>query len=114
MVVILDVLVNGDSIIPSFLPLASIVKIYPLSTLLTNFTCLPLLPDPVVHIRSPIYTSFKFDTSIPIGIGGRPNGSETAKELRNRVFQVTETNSHPSLKAHEYRSTIIEDWLRHL
>lgn len=56
----------------------------------------------------------KFDTSIPLGIGGRPNGSETAKELRNGVFQVTETNSHPSLKAHEYRSTIIEDWLRHL
>lgn len=56
----------------------------------------------------------KFDTSIPLGIGGRPNGSETAKELRNGVFQVTETNSHPSLKAHEYRSTIIEDWLRRL
>ena len=56
----------------------------------------------------------KFNNNIPIGIGGRPGTSAKAKALRDKVFQVSSTNSHPSVKAHEYRSTIIENFLRSL
>ena len=56
----------------------------------------------------------KFDNNIPMGIGGRPGASSKAQELRDKVFKVTDSNSHPSIKAHEYRSTIIENFLRSL
>lgn len=56
----------------------------------------------------------KFDNNIPIGIDGRPGTSSKAMQLRNKVFKVTSSNGHPSVKAHEYRSTIIENFLRSL
>ena len=56
----------------------------------------------------------KFDTNIPMGIGGRPEINSKAIELRNKAFKVSSTNSHPNVKAHEYRSTIIENFLRSL
>ena len=56
----------------------------------------------------------KFDTNIPMGIGGRPDGSPKAQQLRDNAFKVTSTNSHPNLEAHKYRSTFIEHWLRSL
>ena len=56
----------------------------------------------------------KFNNNISIGIGGRPGTSSKAKALRDKVFQVSSTNSHPNVKAHEYRSTIIENFLRSL
>ena len=56
----------------------------------------------------------KFDNNIPMGIFGRPGCSDKARELRDKVFKVSNDNSHPSVKAHEYRSTIIENFLRSL
>ena len=34
--------------------------------------------------------------------------------LRNDAFQLALYNGHPGLRAHEYRSTIIENWMRGL
>ena len=56
----------------------------------------------------------KFDTNIPMGIDGRPEINPKAVELRNKAFKVTDSNTHPSVRAHEYRSTIIENFLRSL
>jgi hypothetical protein len=53
------------------------------------------------------------DDSVPMGIGGRySETSPRARELRNAAFQVSEEDSHPNPKAHEYRSYIIENFLR--
>ena len=60
------------------------------------------------------YLDLKFDTSVPMGIGGRSNVSQKAIELRDKAFKVTDSNAHPNVKAHEYRSTIIEHWMRSL
>ena len=43
-----------------------------------------------------------------------PEASDVAKELRNKALRVSETNWHPNVKAHEYESYIIEDFLRSL
>lgn len=51
------------------------------------------------------------DSTVPLGIGGRLNGSLKAMELKNKAFKVTANNEHPNLKAHEYRSTFIENWM---
>ena len=45
---------------------------------------------------------------------GRTNVSPTAKQLRNNAFKLAPYNDHPGLKGHEYRSTIIENWMRGL
>lgn len=45
---------------------------------------------------------------------GRTNVSPTAKQLRNDAFKLALYNDHPGLRAHEYRSTIIENWMRGL
>ncbi|HBB10272.1 MAG TPA: hypothetical protein DCZ68_09930 [Faecalibacterium sp.] len=45
---------------------------------------------------------------------GRADASPTAKQLRNDAFQLALYNGHPGLRAHEYRSTIIENWMRGL
>jgi len=53
------------------------------------------------------------DDSVPMGIGGRySETSLRARELRNAAFQVSEEDSHPNPKAHEYRSYIVENFLR--
>ena len=53
--------------------------------------------------------------NVPMGIGGQYTAtSSKAKALRNAAFQVSSDNSHPNVKAHEYRSTIIENFLRSL
>ena len=39
---------------------------------------------------------------------------DRARELRNKVFVVSEKNSHPGIKAHEFMSTYVEDFLRRL
>lgn len=54
----------------------------------------------------------KFDTSITAGISGRTGMNSEAISLRDKVFALS--NNHPSVEAHEYRSTIIEHWLRSL
>ena len=60
------------------------------------------------------YLDLKGD-NVPMGIGGRYTAtSSKARELRNNAFQVSADDSHPNIKAHEYRSTIIENFLRSL
>jgi hypothetical protein len=50
-----------------------------------------------------------------MGISGRHSKvSEKARALRNAAFMVSDTNAHPNAKAHEYRSTFIENFLRSL
>lgn len=52
---------------------------------------------------------------VPMCIGGRHNTvSAKAKSLRNTAFQVSSTDAHPNYRAHEYRSTIIENFIRSL
>ena len=45
---------------------------------------------------------------------GRADTSATARQLRNDAFRLALYNDHPGLRAHEYRSTIIENWMRGL
>lgn len=60
------------------------------------------------------YLDLKGD-NIPMGIGGKHSDTNvTAKNLRNAAFQVSSSDSHPNPKAHAYRSTIIENFLRSL
>ena len=56
----------------------------------------------------------KVDANVTMGIGGRPNGSPKAQQLRDLAFKVTPSNAHPNVEAHKYRSTFIEHWLRSL
>lgn len=39
---------------------------------------------------------------------------QKALELRKKSFAVSDTNTHPNARAHEYESTFIENWLRTL
>lgn len=58
------------------------------------------------------------DDKVPLGTGGRRETagklSEKAKELRDNAYTVSATNSHPNVKAHQQRSTYIEQFLRSL
>ena len=50
-------------------------------------------------------------------VDGKANVCEKAKQLRKSAFQVPETETgawHPNVKAHEYESTFIENFLRSL
>lgn len=61
------------------------------------------------------YLDLKGDPRIPMGLQGRlPSGSVSSKatELRQKAFAASD--AHPNEKAHEYRSTIIEHFLRTL
>ena len=63
------------------------------------------------------YLDLKGDKNVPLLIGGRYNNSNISSkaiELKNEAFQMSESDSHPNPKAHEYRSTIIENFLRSL
>ena len=54
----------------------------------------------------------KFDSSIPLGIGGRPGVNDFAATQRDSVFK--DSTDHPNIEAHKYRSYIIENWLKSL
>lgn len=64
------------------------------------------------------YLDLKGDPKVPMMIGGRYPSlgkvSSEAIEQRNKAFQISNENSHPNPKAHIYRSTIIENFLRSL
>lgn len=62
------------------------------------------------------YLDLRGDTKVPMLIGGRlgTTVSSRARDLRNEAFQVSAEDSHPNPKAHLYRSTIIENFLRSL
>lgn len=62
------------------------------------------------------YLDTRADANIPMGIGGRL-GTEVcsrAISLRNAQYYVASSNGHPNLKAHQQRSTYIENFLRSL
>lgn len=63
------------------------------------------------------YLDLKGDPAVPMMIGGRHDMtgvSARAMELRNASFQMSASDSHPNPKAHAYRSTVIENFLRSL
>lgn len=61
------------------------------------------------------YLDLRNGVQVPMMIGGRLDDySQTAKALRNAAFQVSQSNFHPSVVGHEYRSTVIENFLRSL
>ena len=63
------------------------------------------------------YLDLKESTSVPMGLSGRlPSDSvnSEAVTLRTRAFRVSIDDGHPNEKAHAYRSTYIENFLRSL
>lgn len=61
------------------------------------------------------YLDLKEDPQVPMGLQGRlPSGSVSSKatELRQAAFAASD--AHPNKKAHAYRSSIIENFLRSL
>lgn len=62
------------------------------------------------------YLDLRNDIKVPLGINGRLNNKVKTKvrDLRNQAFQMTDSDSHPNPKGHEYRSTFIENFLRSL
>ena len=62
------------------------------------------------------YLDLERDPSVPqlIRISEREGLCERARELRNGQLRVSKRNMHPSLKAHELQSTVIEHFLRSL
>lgn len=63
------------------------------------------------------YLDLSGDGAVPLLIGGRRGGPELsprAIELRNEAFQISPEDSHPNPRAHAYRSTIIENFMRSL
>ena len=61
------------------------------------------------------YLDLKGDAQVPLQIGGRYSDLGTkARDLRNNAFQMSADDPHPNPKAHLYRSTIIENFLRSL
>ena len=59
----------------------------------------------------------KGDPKVPLMMGGRYEDvpvNDIASTIRNVSFMVSTSNTHPNAKAHEYRSTVIENFLRSL
>lgn len=55
------------------------------------------------------------DDNVPLlNRTGRINVASTIKEIRNTTFRVSSDNTHENYLAHEYESTMIEDFLRRL
>ena len=62
------------------------------------------------------YLDLQQDYTVPLtlDVNYRTGLSDTVKSLRNAQYYVSDSNHHPNLKAHEYQSTFIENWLRSL
>ena len=61
------------------------------------------------------YLDLKSDAQVPVGINGKFGTHSTdVEEIRTDAFTLTTSNAHPNLKAHKYRSTFIENFLRSL
>lgn len=58
----------------------------------------------------------EMDYNVPLMIRAteRPELCDKVIQLRRDAFKVSQTNTHPNVKAHEYQSTFIENWLRSL
>ncbi len=95
------------------LPYAKIGIIIP------SFCVSPAYPDCVRRMARKWglpYLDLEEDFSVPLtrAVKYRPELCDEARELRNRAFAVSDTNGHPNLKAHEYISTIVENFIRGL
>lgn len=63
------------------------------------------------------YLDLKGDPKVALLTGGRYSDitlCEKAASLRNAALRISDTDTHPNLKGHEYRSTVIENFLRSL
>lgn len=62
------------------------------------------------------YLDIPGDYAVPLlnRVDDKDEICEEARSIRNRQFSVSENNRHPSVKAHEYESTVIEHWMRGL
>ncbi len=62
------------------------------------------------------YLDMTGDPSVPLIINREESLGccEKAQELRKSVFYVTKENDHPNLRAHEYQSYFIEEFMRRL
>ena len=61
------------------------------------------------------YLDEVYDYSVPLlHYVNRPNVSDSVKQKKIADFQISADNFHPNVKAHEYESTFVEDWLRSL
>ena len=61
------------------------------------------------------YLDLKNGEQVPLMIGGMfRNTSPTAVSLKNAAFKCSESDAHPNVEAHKYRSTVIEQFLRSL
>lgn len=56
------------------------------------------------------------DYNVPLlhRVGEKTDICQKAIDIRLAAFRVSETDTHPNDKAHEYESTIVENWLRSL
>ena len=61
------------------------------------------------------YLDMTNGVEVPAGIDGRyTTHSSAVQALRDAAYVVSNANHHPNVKAHEYRSTFIENFLRTL
>lgn len=61
------------------------------------------------------YLDLKDGEQVPMMNGGKlSEHSSVAQSLRDNAFKISSGNFHPVPKAHEYRSTVIENFLRSL
>lgn len=61
------------------------------------------------------YLDEVYDYSVPLlHYVNRPNVSDSVKQKKIADFQISADNFHPNVKAHEYESTFVENWLRSL
>lgn len=61
------------------------------------------------------YLDLRNGLNVPMGLGGRLDDcSDVSRLKRKEAFQVSPSNIHPNVNAHEYRSTFIENFLRSL
>ena len=60
------------------------------------------------------YLDLNYDDKVPLMHRTFRNVPEAVKQQRLNLFKVTDQNQHPNVKAHEFESTFIENFLRTL
>lgn len=86
--------------------------------LVASFWCTKEYAEAVINIGAkygiPVLNLYN-DPNVPVTVGSkRPDVSDEIKQLRNKQWVVSNSNSHPSAKYHEIESYFIEEWLRTL
>lgn len=62
------------------------------------------------------YFDMNGDPKIPLvfRVNGKPDLSQSIKDIRNEQYRVSETNNHPNVACHEDESTFIQAWLERI